>query len=193
MSKDYEQVEVTSEAELRTWLAANHQRPHGVWLVTYKRSDPQRYVSYEEIVRAALCFGWIDGQARGVDDHRTSLLLTPRSPRSAWSRPNKIRVTELIRDGLMTPAGLAAVEAAKASGTWTALDDVEALVEPPELAALLDARPDARRHWDAFPRSVKRATLEWISTAKRPATRTRRISETVELAVEGRRANQWPR
>lgn len=193
VSEAYDQVEVTSADELRAWLAAHHADSPGVWLVTYKKAVADRYVPYEDVVRVALCFGWIDGQGRGVDERRTSLLLTPRRPRSGWSRPNKRRVAELTADGLMEPAGLAVVEAAKASGTWTALDDVEDLVEPPELAAALDAEPAARTNWDAFPRSVRRATLEWISTAKRPATVAQRVRETVELAAENRRANQWPR
>ena len=95
-------------------------------------SAGERHLSYEALVREALCFGWIDGQARGVDELRSSLLLTPRRSGSAWSRPNKIRIAELEAAGLLTPAGIAAIEAAKASGSWTLLDTVEAGIEPPE-------------------------------------------------------------
>ena len=91
----------------------------------------------------------------------------------------------------MRPAGLAAVEAAKASGAWLAPEEVEALVEPDDLAAALDASPEARRHWDRFPPSSKRIILEWIAAAKRAATRERRIAETAELAAEDVRANHW--
>jgi uncharacterized protein YdeI (YjbR/CyaY-like superfamily) len=93
----------------------------------------------------------------------------------------------------MAAPGRAVVEAARASGTWTALDDVEDLVEPAELTTALDAVPEARANWDAFPRSTRRATLEWIAAAKRPATRERRVAETVELATRNLRAQQWPR
>lgn len=91
----------------------------------------------------------------------------------------------------MTPAGLAAVHAAQANGTWSALDAVEALEEPPDLTLALDREPAARRHWDAFPRSTRRAILEWITSAKQTATRDRRIEETARLAAQNIRANQW--
>ena len=184
MSDAYEQVEVTSAADLRRWLEVNHATSPGIWLVSYKKAAGERYLAYEDIVCEALCWGWIDSKARSLDELRSQLLLTPRKPTSKWSRPNKIRVAELEANGRMAAPGRAVVEAAKASGTWTALDDVENLVEPVELKAALDATPEARRHWDAFPRSTRRAALEWIAAAKRPETRERRITETVELAAE---------
>ncbi len=97
----------------------------------------------------------------------------------------------LLAAGLMTPAGLAKVEAAKLDGTWNALDEVENLTIPSDLASALAADPTAQTYFNAFPRSVKRAILEWIANAKRPETRARRISETVELAAKNIRANQW--
>ena len=193
MSDAYEQVEVTSATELREWLQANHANSPGIWLVSYKKAAGERYLAYEDIVREALCWGWIDSKARSLDELRSQLLLTPRKPASKWSRPNKIRVAELEAAGRMAAPGRAVVEAAKASGTWTALDDVENLIEPVELRAALDATPEARKNWDAFPRSTRRAALEWIAAAKRPATRERRIRETVELAEQDLRAQQWPR
>ena len=193
MRDDYEQVKVTSAAELRKWLEANYATSPGIWLVSYKKAAGDKYLAYEDIVREALCWGWIDSKARSLDEARSQLLLTPRKPGSKWSRPNKIRVAELEATGRMAAPGRAVVEAAKASGTWTALDDVENLVEPAELKEALDARPEARRNWDAFPRSTRRATLEWIAAAKRPATREKRIGEAVELAAQNLRAQQWPR
>lgn len=191
MSDAYEQVEVGSAAELRAWLEEHHASSPGIWLVTGKKAAGERYVAYEDLVREALCFGWIDGHARPLDELRSQLLLTPRRPRSGWSRPNKIRVAELEAAGRMAPAGRAVVEAAKASGTWTALDLVEDLVEPPDLAAALDAEPGAREHWETYPRSVKRAALEQVYGAKRPATREKRIATTVALAAKKERPAQW--
>jgi uncharacterized protein YdeI (YjbR/CyaY-like superfamily) len=144
-------------------------------------------------VEEALCFGWIDSKGRRLDERRTMLLMTPRKPGSGWSRPNKERLERLFAAGVMEPAGIAVVEAAKADGSWTALDDIESLVEPDDLRAALDTAPAARTSWDGFPRSVKRATLEWIAGAKRPQTRAKRVEETVRLAARGERANQWPR
>jgi uncharacterized protein YdeI (YjbR/CyaY-like superfamily) len=184
---DYPQVEFTSAAELRAWLHDNHATVRGIWAVTYKKAAGERHLPYEALVREALCYGWIDGQARGVDETRSSILLTPRRPGSGWSRPNKIRIAELEAAGLLATAGIAAIEAAKAAGTWELLDSVEAGIEPDELAAALDADQQARRHWDAFPRSARRAALEWVATAKRPDTRAKRIAEIVRLSAENTR------
>lgn len=191
MSDDYAQVEVTSRAEWRAWLQQHHADAPGIWLVTHKKAAGDRHLPYAEIVEEALCFGWVDSKGRALDERRSMLLVTPRKRRSGWSRPNKERIVRMEAEGLMTPAGRAVIDAAKADGSWTALDAVENLEEPPELAAALDADPAARRHWDAFPRSAKRGILEWISLAKKPDTRTARIRQTAELAAENVRANQW--
>lgn len=193
MSDDYPQVTVESRADLRRWLARNHQTSRGIWLVSYKKNAGERYLPYDDIVEEALCFGWVDSRPRKVDELRSALLLTPRKPKSRWSRPNKERVAQLTRQGLMAPAGIAVVEEAKATGTWTALDEVENLIEPADLAVALDADVTARATWDDFPRSAKRGILEWILSAKKPETRQKRIAETVSEAAQGRRANQWPR
>jgi uncharacterized protein YdeI (YjbR/CyaY-like superfamily) len=191
VSDRYPRVEVGSRAEWRAWLTAHHADAPGVWVVTVKKAaDPERYVSYDAVVEEALCFGWVDSRARGVDEARSSLLVTPRRAGSGWARSNKGRIARLEAAGAMESAGRAAVEAAKADGSWSRLDDIENLVEPPDLAAALDAEPAARRHWNAFPRSAKRAILEWIAAAKRPETRLRRIAETARLAAEDVRANQ---
>ena len=183
-------VEVTSVEELRAWLAEHHDTLDRAWLITWKKGDSDRHVSYEQLVRQLLCFGWIDSTAKRVDEERSGLLIARRRPKSGWSRPNKIRVAELIEAGLMQPAGQAAIDQAKESGAWTALDDIENLVEPADLCTALDANPAARQHWDAFPRSAKRSILVWVGDAKRVETRTKRILETVELAADNIRAHQ---
>jgi uncharacterized protein YdeI (YjbR/CyaY-like superfamily) len=190
---DLERVHPADRAEWRAWLAENHATSPGVWLVTWRRASGRTPLGYEDAVEEALCVGWVDSLGRAVDAERTSLLYTPRKRGSGWSRPNKQRVARLEEAGLMRPAGRAVVEAAIADGSWTMLDDVEDLVEPPELRALLDADPAARAHWDAFPRSAKRGLLEWIVQARRPETRARRIAETAEAASRGERANEWRR
>ncbi len=124
-----------------------------------------------------------------LGDGRQAQLLTPRRPRSGWARSNKERVERLIAEGRMTDAGMAVVRAAQADGTWSMQDAAEALIEPDELAAALDARPDARRQWDAFPRSPRRALIWWVMSARRPETRTRRVAQIVDEAAQGRRAN----
>lgn len=104
-----------------------------------------------------------------------------------------MRVERLLADGRMQPAGQAVIDAARASGRWELLDEVEDGVLPDDPAAALAARDGARAHWDAFPRSVRRAILEWIVQARRPGTRAKRIAETADRAARGERANQWTR
>jgi len=162
-----------------------------VWLVTWKKDSGGPYLPYDDIVEEALAFGWVDSLPRKLDDRRSMLLVTPRKPASNWSRVNKERVERLTAAGLMAPAGQAVVDAAKASGTWTALDDVENLVEPDDLRAALDADPQARRQWDAFPRSARRGILEWLLNARTAPTRAKRLEEIARLASRGERANQW--
>jgi uncharacterized protein YdeI (YjbR/CyaY-like superfamily) len=188
---DDDRVQPGSLQEWRDWLAAHHTRPSGVWLVTWRAGSSGPRITYEESVEQALCFGWVDSKGRALDAERTMLWFAPRKRRSGWSRPNMIRVERLTAAGLMAPAGLAAVEAAKADGSWTLLDDVEDLVVPDDLAAAFAAHPPAAAHWEAFPRSAKRGILEWIVQAKRPETRARRIAETAERAAVNERANQW--
>ena len=177
-------------ADWRAWLADNHARPEGVWLITYRPATGKTPFSYEQAVEEALCFGWIDGQARRLDDERTMLWFAPRRPGSGWARTNKARIERLIADGRMTPAGLAKIEAAQADGSWTLLDSVERLEVPDDLAAEFDKYPDARAHFDAFPPSARRMALAWIATAKRPETRAKRVAETARLAQENVRVNQ---
>lgn len=191
MSKDYDQLQIESGAELREWLAANHDSVPGVWLVTFKKSSDGPYVSYDEFLDELLAYGWIDSQSRSLDEERSQILITPRKPKSNWSGRNKTRIERLIAEGKMAEPGLKMIELAKETGTWTALDAVERLEEPDDLQAALDADPKAREHWDAFPPSTRRAILEWILTAKREATREKRIAETAEKAAENVRANQW--
>lgn len=191
MSDSYEQVEVASRAQWRAWLFDHHASAPGVWLVTFKKATGERHLPYDDVVEEALCFGWVDSKGRLLDDARSQLLVTPRKPGSNWSRKNKQRVERLLADGLMASAGLAAVEGARADGSWTALDDVEDLLEPDDLRAALDGDPQARRRWDGFPPSTRRGILEWIGNAKRDETRAKRIGETASLAAQSIRANQW--
>jgi uncharacterized protein YdeI (YjbR/CyaY-like superfamily) len=187
----YPQLQVTSRAQWRLWLMDNHRTSGSIWLVTFKKASGQPTLSNDDIVEEALCFGWIDSLPRKLDDMRSMLLLSPRKSGSAWSAINKARAERMTAASLMEPAGLAAIAAAKADGSWSRLDAVEALIVPDDLAAALGQLPDAALHFAAFPRSVRRGILEWIVQAKRPETRAARIAETARLAASNRRANQW--
>lgn len=187
---DYPRVEIATRAELRAWFAANHSLATGVWLVTTKRTAGGR-VTWNDIVEEALCVGWVDSLPRKLNATTTMLLVTPRKPQSNWSAKNKAHVAALEAQGLMRAAGTAAVALAKASGRWDALYDVTALKVPADLAAAFTQYADALKNWEAFPASTKRGILEWISLAKRDATRAARVDETARLANDNIRANQW--
>ena len=151
-----------------------------------KKGNSRTALTYDDAVEEALCFGWIDSTVNRLDADRFKQLMTPRKPGGTWSRSNKERVTRLIAQGLMTPAGLAAIEAAKANGSWTLLDDVEDLIVPPDLAAALEEVPAAAAYVAGLSDSLKRQLLYRIASAKRPETRAKRIAETVRAAGDGR-------
>ena len=185
-----ERLHPGGRGEWRAWLAEHHDRPDGVWLVLWRQRSGRAGLTYEEAVEEALCFGWIDGKAAGLDDERTMLRFSPRKRGSGWARSNKLRVERLLAEGLMAEPGLALIEEAKRDGSWTRLDAVEDLVVPDDLAAALAAHPGARETWDGFPRSVRRAALARIVEAKRPTTRARWVAETARRTARGERPVQ---
>ncbi len=188
-----ERFQPADRAAWRAWLEANHATATGVWAVTYRRSSGRPTVAYEDLIEEALCFGWIDSIGRRLDDERTMLRFTPRKKRSVWAATNKARVERLLAAGLMAPAGLRAVEAAKADGSWEALTDSDNLVVPDDLAAALEADATAARGFDALPPSSRKQLLFWVTSAKRPETRARRVAEVCRYAAAGRSPLEYPR
>ena len=186
-----DQFYAQTRAEWRAWLTEHHTRDTGIWLVFNKKTSGLRFFSYEERVREALCFGWIDSKPGKFDEQRSRLYFTPRKAKSGWSKVNKEHLLRLLEQGLMMPAGLAKIKAAKKDGTWEKLDGVEALEIPIDLEQALSEFSNATANFLAFPKSAKRGILEWIVQAKRPETRAKRIEETARLAEENIRANQW--
>jgi uncharacterized protein YdeI (YjbR/CyaY-like superfamily) len=184
------EVHLETREQWRAWLAAHHDTAASVWLVSWRRQTGRPAVSYDDAVLEALAFGWVDSTAGTVDSERSRTYFAPRRKGSGWARSNKVRVAALERDGLMTEAGRRVVREAQDDGSWTLLDDVEDLVVPPDLAATLEAHPGARSQWDAFPPGARRALLAWIVTAKRPATREKRVAQTAAAAAEGRWAHE---
>lgn len=179
-----------SRAEWRKWLEKNHTRNAGIWLISYKEATGKPRVDYDDSVEEALCFGWIDSKGNKLDDERTMLWFAPRKAGTGWSKLNKERVAKLIKAKLIAPAGLAKINAAREDGSWNALDSVEALEIPSDLEKAFSKNETARRYFEAFPRSAKRAILVWISNAKKSETRAKRIEETVTKAEQNIRANQ---
>jgi uncharacterized protein YdeI (YjbR/CyaY-like superfamily) len=177
----------SSREQWRAWLQAHHAEQQSVWLVYYKKQAATPTLTWSEAVDEALCFGWIDSQAQPVDDHTYRQLFSRRKPKSGWSRINKAKVERLLADGQMTPAGLASIATARQNGSWTLLDDVEALRIPADLEAALRQRPAAEAYFARLSKSDKRALLQWLVLAKRPATRHKRLTEIVDSADEQRK------
>ena len=175
-------------AAWRAWLAANCDTVRGVWVASWRKASRRDPVPYSDLVEEAISFGWIDSTVNILDDERGLQLMTPRKPKSGWTRLNRQRVATLEAQGRMTDAGRRAVEVAKANGSWTIYDTVEDLLEPADLAEALDACPAARTAWDKFPPSARKQMLWWVISAGRPETRATRIAKIVSEAAAGRRA-----
>ena len=184
-------VPFESAEALEQWLADNHSGSGSIWGIFWKKADPARHVDRETLLATILRHGWVDSLPRKLDADRTKLLLSPRKPGSAWSAVNKAIVERLEAEGRMLPSGAAVVAAARADGSWSKLDEVEAGTVPDDLAAALDSEGAARDHFDAFPKSARRGILEWIAQARTAETRARRIAETARLAADNIRALDW--
>jgi len=184
---DAERFQPQSLAAWSAWLAEHHADTSGVWLVTHKKSTGAAAFAYEAAIVEALRWGWVDSTQRTVDEQRSMMWYAPRRPGSVWTRRNKLRVAALEEDGRMEPPGQAAVAAARASGMWTLMDEVEDLVVPADLGAALDARPGARDHWESFPPSARKQALAWIVLAKKAETRTKRVAEVADASARGER------
>ncbi|WP_193597260.1 YdeI/OmpD-associated family protein [Microbacterium sp. YJN-G] len=183
---DGEQVTAADAAGWRAWLEEHYASAAGVWLLNVRGASADG-IGYEDAVRHALCFGWIDGPVRTFAEGSVGQWFSPRRRGSGWAATNKARLAELEAAGLLAPAGIRVIEAAKADGSWTMLDGPEAGIEPAELTAALDAVPAARAAWDGFPKSVRKLGLTHIATAKRAETRSARIAKIVADASVGKR------
>ena len=172
----------------RAWLEKNHATQKELWLVLYKKNSGKPTVSYEQAVEEALCFGWIDGITKGIDEEKYAVRFSPRKSGSIWSESNKKRVAKMIEQGRMTEAGLAKVEEGKHNGEWdkaTVREDTTNI--PPELKRALKADKQAERNFDALAPSHKRQYIYWIADAKRDETRQRRIREALRMLRENKK------
>lgn len=185
-TENFQKVQVSSSQELRSWLAEHYDQPDSVWLVTFKKHTGGAYVSRDQVLDELLCFGWIDGIRRKLDADRTMQLISPRQVQH-WAKSYKDRAARLIDEGRMEAPGLESIRRSKESGLWDFLDDVDALIVPGDLAEALDALPEARRHFDAFPPANRRFVLRWIKLARKPETRQKRIARIAELASRNER------
>jgi uncharacterized protein YdeI (YjbR/CyaY-like superfamily) len=173
------------------WMEDNHAVSDGIWIEFAKKGSGHRSVVYAEVLDVALCFGWIDGQAKAVDDAWYRQRWTPRRPRSPWSLRNVGKAQELIAAGRMRPAGHAEIERAKADGRWDrAYAGPATMGVPDDLQAVLDADPAAAAFWETLPKTARYSFLYRLHEAKREETRARRLSQYAQMLREGRRLDR---
>lgn len=182
MKQRIKQIAPRSRSEWRTWLEENHGQAQEVWLVFYKRHTGASSLTYEDAIEEALCFGWIDGVRRALDERRYMHRMTPRKSDSKWSELNKARAQRMLDTGLMKPAGLCAIDEAKRNGRWDA--PVRRPPAAPMLAEFelhLRKNKKAAEFFASLPPSQQRQYRDWIASAKREETRVRRIEEAMKL------------
>ena len=183
-TENFEKVEITSQDALRLWLIDHHQQAESVWLVTYKKSETDRYVSQWDVLDELICFGWIDGIRRKLDETRTMQLIAPRKVEH-WAKTYKERAARLTKAGKMHASGLKAIEVSKTNGLWNFMDDVDNLVVPKDLSEALAQRAGATEFFTAINDSSKRFVLRWIKIAKTDKTRKNRIEKIAQLSSKG--------
>ena len=185
-TENFIQIQVSSSAELRDWLLKNHTQKESIWLVTFKKEVVDKYVSVGEVLDELLCFGWIDGIRRKLDDKRTMQLIAPRKVEH-WSQTYKVRFAKLEQQGLVHLSGANTVEASKKSGLWNFMDDVDNLVIPADLQSALNDNLAAKNFFEAFSASNKRFVLRYIKLSKTEITRLKRILQVKELAAQNKK------
>ena len=181
--KNAEEYYPKNKADWRAWLELNHQEKDAVWVIFYKVKSPKHNLSWSDSVDEALCFGWIDSTKRALDDERFIQYFSKRKAKSNWSKINKDKVKVLIEQNLMKEAGYKSIAIAKENGSWTLLDNVEALIVPEDLKAAFTK--SALAFYENLSNSNKKMILYWLHAAKKTATREKRITEIVENANKG--------
>lgn len=175
----------------RKWLEKNHAVSSGIWLIYYKKDSGKSRVPYADAVEEALCFGWIDSTLNPVDEHSYMQLFTPRKPKSGWSKLNKDRAEKLIREGLMTPAGMQKIEEARHHGTWSKLDHIESFTVPSLLDKAFKKNKKAAAFFDGLGKTNKKYILYYINNVKSDETKMKRIDEIVDAANQGRMLDRF--
>lgn len=170
-----------NDTEWRNWLHENHKKHTVVELVFYKVNSEFESMRWEEAVKVAICYGWIDSTVRKLDEERRKQTFTPRKDKSVWSKINKDYIQDLIANNLMHESGLKKIEIAKKNGSWESLDAVENLEIPEDLQMEFDKNKIALENYTAFSKSYKKSYLYWLNQAKRTETRENRINEIISL------------
>ncbi len=173
-----------NDIEFRNWLHNNHSDHLGVHLIFYSVAHENESMRWEEAVRVALCYGWIDSTVKSLGDGKRRQYFCPRKPKSVWSKVNKEHIKELKSNGLMHAKGLESIKIAKENGSWTSLDDVENGIIPEELQIEFDKNLKAFDNFMNFTNSQRKSYLYFLNQAKRQETRNKRIKEIIQHAAE---------
>ena len=176
-----------TDNEWRDWLFENHLKSDGIHLILYKVESDKPSMRWEEAVKVALCFGWIDSTVKSLGNGKRRQYFCPRKPKSIWSALNKRYIEELIANNLMHPSGITSVEIAKENGSWTVLEDVDNLIIPEDLQLEFDKNPTAFNNYQNFAPSYRKSYLYWLKQAKRDATRLKRINEIIQLCFANKK------
>ena len=178
----YDILHIYTRKEWRNWLRKNYNRRKEVWLIYYKKHTCKPRIPYDDAVEEALCYGWIDGKVKRIDDQKYMQLFTPRNAKSIWSEHNKKRAEKLIEKGLMKDSGLAAINEAKRNGMWDQSSPIyDERNIPEELKAALKKNISAKNFYDSLAPTYKKQFHWWIVSAKRKETKEKRIIETIKL------------
>lgn len=180
-TENFEKLEITSSEQLRDWLVVNYKQPKSIWLVTYKKSEGEKYVSRWDVLDELICFGWIDGIRRKVDEKKTMQLISPRKVEH-WARSYKERAAKLIDEGRMAQAGFHSIEASKKNGLWDFMEEVDNLIIPDDLLQALEKKKGALSFFNALNDSSKRFALRWLKLSKTDRTRKNRVHKLVLLS-----------
>lgn len=163
------------------WLLQNHTKYKAVYLIFYKLEANLPTMRWEEAVKVAICFGWIDSTVKSLGNGKRKQYFSPRNPKSNWSALNKKYVTNLEEKSLIQDAGWKMIDLAKETGTWTAMDQVEKGIIPNDLQKAFDNNPEAFKNFNNFAPSYRKGYLSWLNSAKREATKEKRIAEIIRL------------
>jgi uncharacterized protein YdeI (YjbR/CyaY-like superfamily) len=182
------QLYVTNRDEWRKWLGRHYATETVIWLIFYKKETSKPTIPYEAAVEEALCFGWIDSIIKKIDAEKYARKFTPRKDKSNWSELNKKRANKMIKEGRMTDAGLAKIQAARKSGLWEQTGRPRISFDiPSEFAKALDNNKKAKENYDKLAPSYRKHYIGWIQAAKRDETKEKRIRESIFLLAKGKR------
>lgn len=170
-----------NDNQWRDWLHENHMQETGIYLIFYKLEHENESMRWEEAVKVALCYGWIDSTVKSLGNGKRRQYFCPRKPKSVWSKINKDYIEDLTAKGLMHESGLTVIETAKKNGSWTALDDVENGIIPEDLQQAFNTNSTAFSNYQNFTRGQRKSYLYWLNQAKRDDTRQKRIAEILHF------------